>query len=118
MRYDGPEVGRGDLALAARAADDQHASSASSTGSVSPAGEAFITLPPIVPRFWICAAPIVAAASTSAGRCSRQIGERRISVYVVSAPSSTVLAADRDPAQLVEPPQVDDALRRLDPARP
>ncbi len=56
------------------------ASSASRTGSMSPAGEAFITLPPIVPRCWICAAPIVAAASTSAGRCSRQIGELRMSV--------------------------------------
>ena len=40
------------------------------------------------PRFWICAAPIVAAASTSAGRCSRQSAERRISVYVVRAPST------------------------------
>ena len=39
------------------------ASVASSTGSVSPAGEALTMLPPIVPRFWICAAPIVAAAS-------------------------------------------------------
>ena len=86
----GPEVGGGDLALAGlRRPRTSVASSASSTGSMSPAGEAFITLPPIVPRFWICAAPIVAAASTSAGRCSRQIGERRMSVYVVSAPSST-----------------------------
>ena len=44
------------------------ASTASRTGSVSPAGEALATLPPIVPRFWIWAAPIVAAASTSAGQ--------------------------------------------------
>ena len=56
------------------------ASIASSTGSVSPAGEAFATLPPSVPRFWICAAPMVAAAATSAGTCSRQIADRRISV--------------------------------------
>jgi hypothetical protein len=53
---------------------------ASSTGSVSPAGEALITLPPIVPRFWICTAPIVAAASTSAGSNSATIEERRSSV--------------------------------------
>src|SRR4051812_41281125 len=63
------------------------ASVARSTGSVSPAGEALATLPPIVPRFWICAAPIVAAASTSAGTCSRHSADRRMSVYVVSAPS-------------------------------
>ena len=56
------------------------ASSASRTGSVSPAGEALATFPPSVPRFWIWAAPIVAAASTSTGRCSRQSAERRISV--------------------------------------
>jgi hypothetical protein len=56
------------------------ASSASRTGSVSPAGEAFAMLPPSVPRFWIWAAPIVDAASTSAGICSRQAAEPRISV--------------------------------------
>ena len=58
----------------------KEASVASRTGSVSPAGDAFTTLPPIVPRFWIWAAPIVAAASTSAGRCSRQSADRRMSV--------------------------------------
>ena len=45
-----------------------------------PAGEAFATFPPSVPRFWIWAAPIVAAASIRTGRCSRQTVERRISV--------------------------------------
>ena len=74
---------------------------------MSPAGEALAMLPPSVPRFWIWAAPIVAAASTSAGRCSRQSAERRISVYVVSAPRTSASPLDRDPAQLVEPPQVD-----------
>ena len=54
---------------------------------MSPAGEAFAMLPPSVPRFWIWAAPIVPAASTSAGRCSRHRADRRMSVYVVSAPS-------------------------------
>ena len=70
-------------------------------------------LPPSVPRFWICAAPMVAAASTSAGRCSRQTADRRISVYVVSAPIDTRVAVDGDPAQLVEAPQVEHPLGRL-----
>ena len=46
-------------------------------------------LPPIVPRFWICAAPIVAAASASAGSRARMTGEWRSSVHVVSAPMET-----------------------------
>ena len=46
---------------------------------MSPAGEAFITLPPIVPRFWIWAAPIVAAASAKRRQELRDHGERRIS---------------------------------------
>src|SRR3954470_24062994 len=53
------------------------ASLARRIGSVSPAGEALATLPPIVPRFWIWAAPIVAAASTSAGRGPRDSARRR-----------------------------------------
>ena len=56
------------------------ASTASSTGSVSPAGEALQTLPPMVPRFWICAAPTVAAASASAGRRAETTGDWRSSV--------------------------------------
>ena len=36
--------------------------------SVSPAGEPFATLPPRVPRFWICTPPISRAAATSIGR--------------------------------------------------
>ena len=56
---------------------------------MSPAGEAFAMLPPSVPRFWIWAAPIVAAASTSAGTCSRHSAERRMSVYVVRAPRTS-----------------------------
>src|SRR3990170_4934600 len=70
---------------------------ASSTGSVSPAGEAFAMFPPSVPRFWICTAPIVAAASTSASACSTQSGERRISVYVVSAPRTRASPSTRMP---------------------
>ncbi len=46
---------------------------------MSPAGEALTTFPPIVPRFWICAAPMVAAASAKAGRNSATSGERRSS---------------------------------------
>ena len=111
-RYAGQNSAAGTSRSPAAPPTTRTASSASSTGSVSPAGEAFITLPPIVPRCWICAAPIVAAASTSAGRCSRQIGERRMSVYVRERAELHGVAADRDPAQLVEPPQVDDALRR------
>ena len=85
-RQRGPPVGRPEVARpgpsARRAAEPStnDASAASRTGSVSPAGEALAMLPPSVPRFWIWAAPIVAAASTSAGRCSRQSAERRISV--------------------------------------
>ena len=65
------------------------ASTASSTGSESPAGEALQMLPPMVPRFWIWAAPIVAAASARAGSRARMTGERRSSVHVVSAPMVT-----------------------------
>ena len=48
--------------------------------NASPAGDAFAMFPPSVPRFWIWAAPIVAAASTSAGTCSRHSAEPRMSV--------------------------------------
>ena len=76
---------------------------------MSPAGEALAMLPPSVPRFWIWAAPIVDAASTRAGRYSRQRAERRISVYVVSAPRITAVAIVREAAERVEPPEVEDA---------
>ena len=76
-----PEVGSPATTRSPRAPPTTiSASVASRTGSVSPAGEALAMLPPSVPRFWIWAAPIVAAASTSAGRCSRQSAERRMSV--------------------------------------
>ncbi len=64
---------------------------------MSPAGEALAMLPPSVPRFWIWAAPMVAAASTRAGRCSRQSAERRISVYVVRAPRTRPSASSEIP---------------------
>ena len=67
-------------------------------------------LPPSVPRFWICAAPIVAAASTSAGRCSRQSADRRISVYVVRAPRTSAAGLERDAPQRVDPRQVEHPL--------
>ena len=70
----------GDLALPGRCRPAPDGIRASRTGSVSPAGEALITLPPRVPRFWICAAPMVAAASDEGGQVSRQAGERRRSV--------------------------------------
>ncbi len=53
------------------------ASVARSIGRVSPAGEAFAMLPPIVPRFWTWAAPITDAASARTGRCSAITGDRR-----------------------------------------
>ena len=43
------------------------ASSAASTGSVSPAGDAVPRLPPIVPALRICGEPTVRAACASAG---------------------------------------------------
>ena len=45
--------------------------------------------PPSVPRFWICAAPMVAAASTSAGSVLAAQGRAADSVYVVSAPRTS-----------------------------
>jgi hypothetical protein len=54
------------------------ASVASRMGSVSPAGDALAALPPSVPRFWIWAAPMVAAASASAGRWAATSGDARI----------------------------------------
>ena len=80
MRYAGQNSAAGIVRSPAGPPTTSAASSASSTGSVSPAGDAFITLPPIVPRFWICAAPIVAAAATSAGACVEQASEPRICV--------------------------------------
>ena len=109
----GPELARRDGPLAAGADERERRVEGEQTGSVSPAGEALAAFPPSVPRFWIWAAPIVAAASTSPGRCSRQSAERRISRVGGQRAEDDRLAVDRDPAQLVEPPQVDDACRRL-----
>ena len=76
------------------------------------------TLPPSVPRFWIWAAPIVAAASTSAGRCSRQM-RRAADVRVGRQRAEHErAAARRDPAQLVEPPQVEHARPAAAPSSP
>ena len=59
-------------------------------------------MPPIVPRFWIWAAPIVAAASTSAG--SVLGAERRSTDLRVGREGAEHQrpVADRDPAQLVD----------------
>ena len=61
-------------------------SAAARTGSVSPAGEPFATLPPRVPRFWICTPPISRAAATSIGRRFCTSGDRLMPVKVASAP--------------------------------
>ena len=80
---------------------------------MSPAGEALAMLPPSVPRFWICAAPIVAAASTSAGQMlAAERGAADVGVRRQRAEDDRI-AIERDAAQLVEPPQVDHPLRRL-----
>ena len=56
------------------------ASSAINVGPLSMDGTPVTRLPPSVPRFLVCTAPMVCAASTSAGNISRMRGERMISV--------------------------------------
>jgi hypothetical protein len=51
------------------------ASSATSVGPLSIEGTAVTRLPPNVPRLRVCTAPIVCAASTSAGCRSRMSGD-------------------------------------------
>ncbi len=68
--------------------------------------------PPIVARFWIWAAPTVAAASTRAGASSRQRADRRMSANVVRAPMTSARRLHGDAPQLVEPPQVEAGRRR------
>ena len=51
------------------------ASATASTGSVSPAGEALATLPPSVPRFWICGLPTHREASARIGSRRRTSGD-------------------------------------------
>ena len=62
------------------------ASSATNVGPLSIDGTAVTRLPPSVPRFLVCTAPMVWAASTRAGNRSRMTGDRMISVCVTSAP--------------------------------
>ena len=88
------------------------ASAASRIGSVSPAGEALAALPPNVPWFWICAAPMVAAASAREGRNSATSCERRIWVGR-RRPDHQRIAIDPDAAQVVQRPQVQDAVGRI-----
>ena len=69
---------------------------------MSPAGEALAMLPPSVPRFWICAAPIVAAASARAGQ---ELGDRaRAADLGVGGQRAEDqgAAVDADAAQLVQ----------------
>jgi len=47
---------------------------------VSPAGEPFAMLPPMVPRFWTWTAPISRAAAASIGRRRRTRADRMISL--------------------------------------
>jgi len=53
---------------------------------VSPAGDAFETLPPIVPALRIWSLAKWSQASTSTGRCLRTSGSFMICVIVASAP--------------------------------
>ena len=79
---------------------------------MSPAGEALTTLPPIVPRFWIWAAPIVAAHRPAPAACSRA-AVRAADLRVRRQRADRQHAvADADAAQLVEPPEVEHALGR------
>jgi len=58
---------------------------------MSPAGDALTMLPPIVPRFWICTAPIVAAASALlAARLAARIGLLNTMVFT-HLPSNVLL---------------------------
>ena len=55
-------------------------------GPLSTDGTAVTRLPPRVPRFLVCTAPIVWAASTRAGNILRMIGDAMISVCVTRVP--------------------------------
>ena len=69
-------------------------------------------LPPSVPRFWICTPPTSRAASTSIGSRSPTIGATAImAVYVVERTDHETVVTHRDRAQLVERPDVEEALR-------
>ena len=78
---------------------------------MSPAGDALAMLPPSVPRFWIWAAPIGRGRLDQGrqelpadGRATdRRVGRER--------PEDERVAIELDPAQLVEPPQVEQSLR-------
>ena len=65
------------------------ASSAASTGRVSPVGAAVAMLPPSVPTLRVCGGPAVRAASASAGMRAAKSG-RSIRASVSPAPSTAV----------------------------
>ena len=70
----GPEVVCRHRPVAAAEPSTISAPQANRIERVTGRGDALATFPPIVPRFWIWAAPIVVAASTSAGRNSATSG--------------------------------------------
>ena len=77
------------------------ASSATSVGPLSIDGTPVTRLPPSVPRLRVCTAPMVCAASTSAGNMSRISGERMICVCVTSAPMLRPFVGDSNVLQVV-----------------
>ena len=116
-RYAGQKASAGTTRSPRALPSTNSASIASRTGSVSPAGEALAAFPPSVPRFWIWAAPIVAAACDQPGEMLA--AHRRATDLGVGGQGAQDdgLAVERDAAQRVEPPQVDDPGRRLARAR-
>ena len=86
------------------------ASSTSSGGSASPAGEAVPRLPPIVPRLRICGEPTVRDASASAGSSSATRAAHRLGVGEPRAEDERAVLA-REPAQLGDLVEVDQRRR-------
>jgi hypothetical protein len=71
------------------------------------------TLPPSVPRFWICAAPMVAAASARAGyELGHLGGAPQVGVGRQGADDERI-GIHVDAAQLVQPPDVEHPARGL-----
>ena len=77
---------------------------------MSPAGDALTMLPPMVPRFWIWTAPMVAAASASTGRCAATSGGATQVGLGAQRADDERTRPTRDAPQLVEPPDVQQAL--------
>src|ERR1700730_13712945 len=84
------------------------ASATARTGSVSPAGEALATLPPIVPRFWICTPPISRAAAGGEGKPLREQGGAEDVPVGGRRPDRKRALANLDPAQLGDWEEIDE----------